>query len=308
MELFEHAKEIANTYHSLQKNICLILEHADAQGTFIEHPWERSVGSGMTCVMQRGKIIEKAAVNFSYVRGSMTPALSKILGEDAESYVATGLSSIVHAMNPFLPAIHMNVRYFLLDSGAEWFGGGIDLTPAYIDIPQTIDFHRKLKSICDGYNREFYPVFKEWADDYFFLDHRDETRGVGGIFFDRQRPDAKMDRKRWLSFTAELAKEYPAIYTRLINKNAEKNFSQENKTWQKIRRGRYVEFNLVYDRGTRFGLESGGNTESILTSMPPEAGWEFNAMPVANTEEQKTIAFLKRGIDWINYSAPNSIR
>ncbi|MEX0986724.1 MAG: oxygen-dependent coproporphyrinogen oxidase [Bacteroidales bacterium] len=302
MDYQDQAKEIAELYSALQKKICTTLEEADGGEKFNSHPWEKSSGSGLTNVLQGGNIIEKAGVNFSHVSGPLTDGLKKILGEDAGFYAATGISSIIHAGNPFVPTIHMNVRYFALDNGVEWFGGGIDLTPSYIDTAQARQFHLRLKTICDKYNENFYPGFKEWADNYFYIEHRNETRGVGGIFFDRQKPDEKTDRQQWIGFTSELAEVYGFIYAGLMEANGGRKFTSKNSAWQKLRRGRYVEFNLVYDRGTKFGLESGGNIESILVSMPPEASWEFNQVPELNSQEERTLHLLKKGIDWINYT------
>ncbi len=292
--------QIASIYKDLQLSICKHLETADGKGRFSIENWTKDIGSGTTCVMQNGNIIEKAGVNFSHVSGPFSPAMKQILGEDANTYHATGISSIIHAHSPFVPTIHMNVRYFSLDNGVEWFGGGIDLTPMYINKVEARDFHLKLKSICDKYSSRYYPEFKKWADDYFFINHRNETRGVGGIFFDRQKPTDLDNFNQWLSFTRELAENYPLMYSESMKRNADTPHSAENKNWQKIRRGRYVEFNLVYDRGTKFGLETGGNTESILISLPSEVCWEYNHAPEPGSEEEKTLQMLKKGINWIN--------
>ncbi len=295
-----NAKQIAEIYSNLQEKMCLAFEHADGKGKFSRNPWSKEIGTGLTRVMSKGSIIEKAGLNFSQVSGPFTPAMKHILGEEANTYHATGISSILHAYHPFVPTIHMNVRYFALDNGVEWFGGGIDLTPAYVDIEQASGFHKKLKIICDKYNKRYYPEFKAWADEYFFIKHRNETRGVGGIFFDRQKPNESESLEQWIKFTSELAINYPLIYTELMHQNVSKPYHASNKSWQKLRRGRYVEFNLVYDRGTKFGLETGGNTESILVSLPAEVNWEYNHVPKKGSDEEKTQQLLRKGVDWIN--------
>lgn len=291
---------IAETYSGLQKNSCQILEQADGKGKFSVNRWEKSVGSGSTHVMQNGAVIEKGAVNFSFVKGNFSERMERILGEKAGKYAATGISSILHPHNPHVPIIHMNVRYFALDNGVSWFGGGIDLTPHIIDKKEAAWFHRWLKNICDQFNPDFYPEYKNWADDYYFLPHRNETRGVGGIFFDRMKENNEHDFETLFNFTVELAKAYPEIYAELMKNNHSKSYSEREKNWQNLRRGRYVEFNLIHDRGTKFGLESGGNTESILVSLPANAAWEYNYQPAPDSFEEKTLGLLKKGIDWIN--------
>ncbi|MFB6341160.1 oxygen-dependent coproporphyrinogen oxidase [Saccharicrinis sp. FJH62] len=296
----KNGEKIKEVYRMLHHNICSVLEEADGKGVFEDHPWEKEVGSGLTCVMEGGNIIEKAGVNFSYVTGPVTETMKSLFHQEAETFLATGISSIIHASNPFVPTIHMNVRYFALDDKAEWFGGGIDLTPMYVDPEEAAWFHNEIKAVCDKYNPRYYPDFKKWADDYFFLPHRDETRGIGGIFFDHQSPDQNNDLDDWLKFTSDLAKLYPHMYAELMAKDGSKPFGAEQKKWQKLRRGRYVEFNLMYDRGTRFGLASQGNIESILVSMPPEVDWDFNVQLQPGSEEEKTVGFLKKGIEWTN--------
>lgn len=295
----ETVNRTAIIYKEIQQVICQKLEEADGIGRFEAELWEKEVGAGVTCVMQNGSIIEKGGVNFSYVSGSFTENMAKLLGERANSFAATGISSILHSGNPFVPTIHMNVRYFKLDNGSSWFGGGIDLTPAYINLEEAREFHRTIKEICDRYNATFYPEWKTWADDYFYLPHRHETRGVGGIFFDRIKPDNLYEFERMLSLTTELARVYPIIYSKLMKDNGHLPYTQEQKKWQKIRRGRYVEFNLIHDRGTKFGLESEGNIESILVSLPAEVEWLYKYQPIAGSPEDQTQQLLKKGIEWV---------
>lgn len=289
----------ANIYKNIQQTICRTLEEADGSGRFAEDTWEKEIGSGLTCVMQNGSIIEKAGVNFSHVRGSFNENMAKLLGENASTFAATGISSIIHSGNPFVPTIHMNVRYFNLDNGSSWFGGGIDLTPTYINADEARWFHQTLKDICDKYDLSFYPEWKNWADDYFYLPHRHETRGIGGIFFDRIQPANDLEFERMLNLTSDLANVYPQIYSRLMKKNGHENFTEAQKRWQKIRRGRYVEFNLIHDRGTKFGLESEGNIESILVSLPAEVEWVYQYQPETGSSESQTQELLKKGIDWV---------
>lgn len=288
----------AAIYKNIQQAICRTLEEADGTGKFTENAWDKEIGSGLTCVMQNGSIIEKAGVNFSCVRGIFNENMAKLLGEDATSFAATGISSIIHSGNPFVPTIHMNVRYFNLDNGSSWFGGGIDLTPSYINPDEAQQFHQTLKNICDRYDMTWYPEWKNWADDYFYLPHRQETRGIGGIFFDRIQPANKNDFEKMLNLTSDLANAYPLIYSKLMKNNGQKSFTEAQKKWQKIRRGRYVEFNLIHDRGTKFGLESDGNIESILVSLPAEVEWVYQYQPDQGSPEAQTQELLKKGIDW----------
>ncbi len=292
--------KIAEAYQLLQQEIIGDIEAADGKGVFSSDKWSTELGTGDTSVIQNGAVIEKGAVNFSFVKGNFSQKMERILGESAQSYAATGISSIIHPENPWVPIIHMNVRYFALDNGTAWFGGGIDLTPHFINPADAKLFHQTLKDVCDQYDAGFYPAFKKWADDYFFLPHRQETRGIGGIFFDRLKPQNEEDFEKLFQFTVSLSKLYPGIYADFMKKYAKKNYSGREKKWQALRRGRYVEFNLIYDRGTKFGIESGGNTESILVSLPSNATWEFNYVPEPDSYEDKTLKLLKKEMDWIN--------
>jgi coproporphyrinogen III oxidase len=256
MKSVNNSEEVAQIYSGLQSEICRVLEQADGQAVFEKDQWVKEIGYGTTCVIRNGDVIEKGGVNFSFVSGEFTPQMELLLGEKAESFAATGISSIMHPLNPFMPVIHMNVRYFSLDNGTRWFGGGIDLTPHYINAAEAGNFHRNLKNICDRYSPGYYPKFKKWADDYFFMPHRNETRGVGGIFFDRLKPDDTISFEQLLALTKDLAQLYPLIYRDILAGSKTKNYSETQKAWQELRRGRYAEFNLVYDRGTKFGFES----------------------------------------------------
>ncbi len=298
----ERIEKIAETYRQLQTEICSTLENADGKGKFSRNTWKKEIGGGTTAVLQNGAIIEKGAVNFSFVKGKFSPRMEKLLGEKAQNYAATGISSILHPENPWIPIIHMNVRYFALDNGISWFGGGIDLTPHIIEPEDAVEFHTALKATCDRFDSRFYPEFKQWADNYYFLPHRYETRGVGGIFFDRLKPGNPAEFEKLFGFTVALAQLYPEIYSGFMKKCGNHPYSEREKNWQALRRGRYVEFNLIHDRGTKFGLESGGNTESILSSLPANAAWEYNYLPQPGGFEEKTLQLLKKGVDWIEFN------
>jgi coproporphyrinogen III oxidase len=201
-----------------------------------------------------------------------------------------------------VPIIHMNIRYFEMEDGTHWFGGGIDLTPHYIVPEDATYFHQKLKETCDSFDPSYYPKFKEWADDYFFIRHREETRGIGGIFYDRLSATSDSHFQEILDFSLALGRLFPEVYTHLMHKNGQLPFGKEEKAWQNLRRGRYVEFNLVWDAGTKFGLDTNGRTESILMSMPPQAEWTYQHQPQPGSAEQFTLDHLKKGIDWLTYN------
>jgi len=291
--------DIAQKYREVQSSICAAIEKADGSGKFIKDDWQREQGGGgLTRVLSEGSVLEKAGVNFSEVHGELTDLMRKNLKVDADNFFATGVSIVMHPNNPHVPIIHMNIRYFELDNGTYWFGGGIDLTPHYVNDVQASYFHTKLKEVCDRYSASYYPKFKKWADDYFFIPHRDETRGVGGIFYDHLSEDEKHSKKDIFNFSIDLGEIFSEIYTHLIQVNKDKKYSPEQKEWQLLRRGRYVEFNLVYDRGTKFGLYSNGRTESILMSLPKQANWYYAHEVKEGSAEQKTLDLLRKGIDW----------
>jgi coproporphyrinogen III oxidase len=294
-------KTIELYFHSLQDSICLGLDNADGKGQFKEDLWDRlEGGGGRTRTFSNGNVIEKGGVNFSAVHGPCPEFLRKEAGlkesEQAEFY-ATGVSLVIHPVNPMVPIIHMNVRY-LKAGNLEWFGGGIDLTPHYIFEEDAKFFHTHIKSVCDEHNIAYYPEFKKWADDYFFIQHRNETRGIGGIFFDRLSAKDGISMEDRFHFVQAIGNNFLPIYLPLIEKNKDKSYTEANRQWQLLRRGRYVEFNLVYDRGTKFGLLTNGRTESILMSLPPTANWEYANQPEKDTPEEKTLSLLKKGINW----------
>ncbi|MGL4599041.1 MAG: oxygen-dependent coproporphyrinogen oxidase, partial [Bacteroidia bacterium] len=251
-------ERIAALYQQAQDAICARLEQADGKSKFVEEIWEREGGGGgRTRILQHGNAIEKGGVNFSAVHGELPEKIMQALQVKDNRFFATGVSVVQHPVSPMVPIIHMNVRYFELGTGEWWFGGGIDLTPHYIVEEDARWFHEQLKSVCDKYDVGYYPRFKAWADDYFFIQHRGETRGVGGIFYDRQKGDGSPEaKKRLLDFSLELAGVFGPIYAEMIERNRNKTWTEREKQWQLLRRGRYVEFNLVYDKGTKFGLDT----------------------------------------------------
>ncbi len=291
---------IASVFRNIQDHICTALEDADGTGVFIQDRWERpGGGGGRTRVIRHGNIIEKGGVNFSQVHGKTPEKILKSFGLDDGDFFATGVSIVIHPENPWVPIIHMNIRYFEMSTGQYWFGGGIDLTPHYVDKDDAKYFHQKLKAVCDKHASHYYQEYKHWADDYFYVKHRDETRGIGGIFFDHLSEDEEYSKEDRFNFVKDVGLSFAPIYTHLMKKNSGIPYSEREKEWQSLRRGRYVEFNLVLDRGTKFGLETNGRTESILMSLPPMAGWEYDYDPPKNSKEGQTLQLLKKGINWI---------
>lgn len=293
-------EDIAAVFKNIQDHICSELEKADGLGKFVEDKWERpGGGGGRSRVIRSGNIIEKGGVNFSEVHGKTPEKILNSFGLTEGDFFATGVSIVLHPENPWVPIIHMNIRYFEMSTGTYWFGGGIDLTPHYVDLDDARYFHQKLKAVCDKHDPDFHKEFKQWADNYFFIKHRNETRGIGGIFFDHLSADAKKSKEEIFDFVKDVGLSFAPIYTHFMSKNSIKPYGKREKDWQMNRRGRYVEFNLVLDRGTKFGLETDGRTESILMSLPPMAGWEYNLKPEANSPEAKTLSLLKKGINWL---------
>ncbi|HOZ86869.1 MAG TPA: oxygen-dependent coproporphyrinogen oxidase [Bacteroidia bacterium] len=307
---------ISDWLKNLQDSICTALEIADGKSTFEEDNWVREEGGGgRTRIIRNGDVIEKGGVLFSAVEGPAPDFLfnesqhspqasSKEKTKNRPSFFATGVSIVIHPANPMVPIIHMNIRYFEMpagtggDGGVRWLGGGIDLTPHYIFKEDAAFFHQSLKKVCDKHHADYYTKFKTWADDYFYITHRKETRGIGGVFFDRLNEGDGMSFEKNLAFWKEIGENFAPIYTELISRNKNRSYTEKNKAWQLLRRGRYVEFNLVYDRGTKFGLETNGRVESILMSLPKTAGWEYDFKPEKDSEEEKTLALLKKGINW----------
>jgi len=285
---------IASAYKALQTTICTDLEKLDGMSTFSSDHWGRAEGGGgLTRVMKDGDLLEKGGVAFSAVHGEVTPAMKSQLHLEGETFFATGISIVLHPHSPHVPIIHMNVRYFELDNGTYWFGGGIDLTPHYVIPAQANMFHARLKTICDKYDAGFYAKHKAWADTYFHIPHRNESRGIGGIFFDHlSENNTNLTKEQLFAYCSDLASSFVAIYSEQVQLGRTKTVEPHHITWRNLRRGRYVEFNLVHDRGTKFGLFSGGRTESILMSLPPMANWEYQYEAEDGSEEAETLKWL----------------
>jgi coproporphyrinogen III oxidase len=294
-------EEIVSRYKQIQDEICLALEQADGASKFEEEIWNREGGGGgRTRILQNGNVIEKGGVNFSAVHGKLPDAVKKAFNVQNDEFFATGVSIVMHPKNPFVPIIHMNIRYFEMDEQTRWFGGGIDLTPHYVIDTDARFFHHLLKQTCDRFDPSFYSKFKQQADDYFFIKHREETRGIGGIFYDRLKPEnTGLSFDELLNFSVEVGNTFAPVYTELIDRNRDQEYTEQEQEWQYIRRSRYAEFNLVYDSGTKFGLETNGRIESILMSLPPLAKWIYNFQPEENTAEADTLSKLKKGINWV---------
>lgn len=291
---------IAADMRALQLHICKELEQTDGGAAFTEDAWERTEGGGgFTRTIKGGNVLEKGGVAYSAVHGPVSEVMRKQLQLEGESFFATGVSIVLHPHNPHVPIIHMNVRYFELNTGACWFGGGIDLTPHYIVPGQAVLFHERLKAICDRHDPEFYAKFKPWADEYFYLPHRNETRGIGGVFFDHLHDHPRLSKEQLMDFCLDLGRNFPVIYAEQVELGRNKPVSEQELQWRNLRRGRYVEFNLVNDRGTKFGLLSGGRTESILMSLPANANWEYNFIPKADSPESETLRILSSPQQWL---------
>ena len=293
---------VADWFKNLQDKICSGLEKIDTGSHFTEDKWIREGGGGgLTRILNNGKIIERGGVNFSSIHGEapefLRNQLQKRVTNKSATFFATGVSIVIHPLNPEIPIIHMNVRYFEIDT-ISWFGGGIDLTPHYINYDDATLFHHGLKKICNKHNLNYYPDFKKEADDYFFIKHRNETRGIGGIFFDQLEAKEEITIQDRFNFVKDTGEFFLPMYSELINRNKDKSYSEKEIKWQRLRRGRYVEFNLVYDRGTKFGLETNGRIESILMSLPPFVQWEYDFKPEEGSREKLTLGLLKKGIDW----------
>ncbi|KAG8625584.1 hypothetical protein KVT40_005985 [Elsinoe batatas] len=276
--------------------------------------WDRpNGGGGITCVLQDGNVFEKAGVNTSIVYGSLPRAAiqkmrvnHKALDPDVESleFFAAGLSLVLHPKNPMCPTVHLNYRYFETmhsdgSPNAWWFGGGTDLTPTYLFDEDVIHFHRTIKDACDKHDKDYYSRFKKWCDDYFFVKHRNESRGVGGIFFD-DLDEQEKDQESLFSFVQECADAFLPSYLPILDKRKDMPYTEKEREWQQLRRGRYVEFNLVHDRGTSFGLNTpGARIESILMSLPLTARWEYMHAPEKGSREERILSVLRKPAEWV---------
>ena len=291
---------------SLQDHICSALEKSDGKEKFIEDKWQRKEGGGgKTRVIANGNVFEKGGVNTSIVFGDVTEAMRTQLKINGSKWFACGLSSVMHPVNPFVPTVHCNYRMFELYNENEevidrWFGGGTDLTPYYLFEEDAKHFHQTYKNVCDEFDPLFYPTFKKECDNYFINSHRNnERRGIGGIFYDYQRPTENKDVNFWMNFGKACGNAFISSYIPIVEKRKNTNYNAEQKHWQEIRRGRYTEFNLVHDRGTLFGLKTNGRTESILMSLPPTVRFEYNYQPVPGSAEDKLFQVCLHPKNWI---------
>jgi coproporphyrinogen III oxidase len=298
----EQIEQVKAFLLKLQDDICQTLELSDGKGSFQEDNWERTEGGGgRTRVLTQGAVIEQGGVNFSHVFGTQMPASATAARPElaGRNFQAMGVSLVIHPHNPYIPTSHANVRFFVAEKeGAEpiwWFGGGFDLTPFFPFKEDVVHWHTVAKELSEPFGSDVYPKYKKWCDDYFYLKHRNETRGVGGLFFDDlNAPDFATS----FAYMQAVGKGYLDAYIPIIERRKNNEYGSMERNFQLYRRGRYVEFNLVYDRGTLFGLQTGGRTESILMSMPPLARWEYNYQPAADSAQGKLTSFLTAQ-DWL---------
>lgn len=299
-------KEFVSVILKVQKEICTALETLDGAKQFTTENWDRPEGGGgITRVMEGGNVFEKAGVNTSQVFGTLPQSMMDYLAVKEKNFFATGISLVLHPKNPFAPTVHANYRYFEVYNDKQeitqfWFGGGSDLTPYYLFEEDAVYFHHTLKNGCDKFNPTYYGTFKKQCDDYFYNHHRHEARGIGGIFFDRIHTITEKDPGFCFNFVSHMATTFLDSYLPIIRKRKDVPYTTAQKTWQEIRRGRYVEFNLLHDKGTLFGLKTNGRIESILMSLPPTVQWHYNIEPLPNSEEEKLLNVLKNKREWID--------
>ena len=297
-------EEVKNYLLTLQDRLCGNIEDLDARARFRQDAWEREQGGGgISRVLERGAVFEKAGVNLSHVFGDQLPPSASVNRPElaGRSFQAMGVSVVIHPENPFVPVSHMNVRFFIAGKpDAEpiwWFGGGFDLTPCYGFEEDARHWHGIALSACREFGEDVYPKFKQWCDDYFFIRHRGEARGIGGLFFD--------DLNEWgfsrsFEFLRSIGDHYMSAYRPIVERRKDTPYNDRQKDFQLCRRGRYVEFNLVYDRGTLFGLQSGGRTESILMSLPPRVQWQYNRKEEPGSDEARLVDEFLTPRDWLD--------
>jgi coproporphyrinogen III oxidase len=307
------AERAATYFRELQDRITAALETADGGARFREDAWERAGGGGgRTRVIAEGHLFEKAGVNFSDVSGELRPEMANALPGEGATFRATGVSLVLHPRNPRVPTMHANVRHIQRGT-RSWFGGGTDLTPYYVVPADAAHFHRTLRDVCDKHDESFHRRFKRWCDDYFFLPHRQEPRGVGGIFYDYLGAGAEAtagqtvteppspreaDAESMFAFTRAIGDAILPAYLPILGRRRDEAWGERERRWQTLRRGRYVEFNLLYDRGTVFGLRTDGRVESILMSLPPETRWEYGFAPEPGTPEAASLEAICAKRDW----------
>lgn len=298
-------QEAESFFGTLQMEICTALETLDGTATFRSDRWSRPDpdghgGGGVSRILRNGAVFEQAGVNFSAVHGTLPGPMAKRLLDTHESirFSATGVSLVIHPLSPQVPTTHANFRYFETES-ARWFGGGMDLTPYILYESDAAHFHRTIQSACDPHDPEYYQRFKAWCDEYFFLPHRGETRGVGGAFFDYLGRDAGADLDKVFAFVKDIGRAFLPAYLPIVRERAKLAWTEAQRTFQLVRRGRYVEFNLLYDRGTQFGLQTKGRTESILMSLPPLVRWEYDYQVPTDSPEAQLLAVLRTPRSWV---------
>jgi len=302
------SKLVSEYLLSLQDSICKGLEEEDGKARFKEDAWQREAGGalgaggGRTRVIKNGAVFEKGGVNFSHVKGAALPASATAHRPElaGRAFEAMGVSLVIHPHNPYVPTSHANVRFFIAEKPGEapvwWFGGGYDLTPYYANEDDCVHWHQTAKNACAAFGDEVYPRYKRWCDEYFFLKHRNEPRGIGGLFFDDLNEGGF---ERCFSFLQAVGNSYIDAYRPIVARRKSMPYGERERDFQLHRRGRYVEFNLVFDRGTLFGLQTGGRTESILMSLPPEVRWDYNWQPEAGSAEAELTETFLKPRDWV---------
>lgn len=291
--------------HELQDTITSALEKVDGKAHFKEDLWDRPEGGGgRTRVIENGNVFEKGGVNISGVHGKLPKSMQAYFNVGDVDFFACGLSLVLHPKNPLAPTVHANWRYFEMynsdgDVVDSWFGGGQDLTPYYLFEEDAIHFHQTCKTVCDRHDESFYQEYKKRCDDYFYNAHRNEARGIGGLFFDYCKASETMTMQQWYNFVTDVGNSFLDAYVPIIEKRKNLPYTEAQRTWQEIRRGRYVEFNLVHDKGTLFGLKTNGRIESILMSLPPHVQWVYDHQPEHGSEEEKLLTVLKNPKDWV---------
>jgi len=289
----------------LQNRICSELEKIDGRAKFREDLWQRDEGGGgRTRVIEDGAVFEKGGVNISAVHGPLPESMQQYFKVGNVDFFACGLSLVIHPKSPMVPTVHANWRYFqMYDQHGQitdqWFGGGLDLTPYYLFDDDAVHFHQICKQVCQKHDPSFYPEYKEKCDTYFRNSHRDEGRGIGGLFFDYLRPTEMRSMEDWYEFITDSGDSFLEAYAPIVLKRKDMDYSEPQRQWQEVRRGRYVEFNLVHDKGTLFGLKTNGRIESILMSLPPMVQWRYDFEPESGSEEGRLLEVLKNPKDWV---------
>jgi len=299
-------KEFLDYIENLQDRITQKLTQIDGGAKFREDKWERPEGGrGRSRVIENGNVFEKGGVNISAVHGALPESMKNYFKVSEGNFFACGLSLVIHPKNPMVPTVHANWRYFeLYDTTGSlkdsWFGGGQDLTPYYLFEEDARHFHQVCKKSCDAHDQSFHEIYKQKCDDYFWNTHRNEARGIGGLFFDYLRPTDSFTTKNWFDFVTEVGNNFLAAYVPIVEKRKELPYDDQQRKWQEIRRGRYVEFNLIHDKGTLFGLKTNGRIESILMSLPPHVQWHYDFHPNPGSPEAKLEDVLKHPKSWID--------